>query len=59
MNPNEDGKRMLKLELYESFIIPWDRCPIPKPTADAECGIGNKTFKMEPTPEGLKVTRIE
>jgi len=45
-----------------SFIVPWLDCArmgLKRPEGGATLGLGRRTYKMEPTHLGIKVTRLE
>jgi len=59
LKPSADGARMLALKPGESMVIPWERCPSPRPKGPAVTGVGGIVLNMEPVEDGIKVTRIE
>lgn len=57
LNPNEDGRKMLALQVGESFVMPWRDSK--RPQGPCETGFAGKVFNMEPTEAGVKITRTK
>lgn len=59
MNPSPMGHKMLTLKVGESMTVPWEQCPTGRPSGPGQAGVNEMIFDMEPTDEGLKITRAK